>query len=581
VLPDEAHSKAPNKYSAVITQRKTQGAGQAQLYATHISTIKDGMSKAQVGISSVWYEGNPCNMHLLDVAAVAKGYVEERGMVGLRFNSIGVSDGISNGTDGMAYSLQSRDLIADGIETVMGAQFYDANISIPGCDKNMPGCLMAMARVNRPAVMVYGGTIRAGCRPNMDEKLDIISAFQAYGEYVAGKKTDEERLSVVRSACPGPGACGGMYTANTMASAIEALGMAVPYSSSIPAWDPALNGGKGGIHAEKVDECRRAVIALEHCIKNDIKPRDIMTYKAFENAVRFVMVTGGSTNATIHLIAMARAAGVDLTLDDFKRISAETPFISNLKPSGKYVMEDLHAVGGTPAVLKYMLEKGYLHGDCLTVTGKTIAENIADLPGLKEGQDVIFTFEKPIKPTGHIAILEGNLAPEGSVGKITGKEGMRFQGPARCFDAEEEMMAAVSSDHASLRGCVIVIRYEGPKGGPGMKEMLNPTSIVMGAGLGQDVALVTDGRFSGGSHGFCVGHVAPEAQVGGPIALVKDGDIITIDATELTISVDVSDAEMAARRAKFVAPPYKYTRGTMHRYIKTVGSAKIGCVTDE
>jgi len=355
----------------------------------------------------------------------------------------------------------------------------------------------------------------------------------------------------------------------------------VPYSSSIPAWDPAINGGAGGLHEEKVEECRRAVVALQHCIENDIKPRDIMTMKAFENAVRLVMVTGGSTNATIHLIAMARAAGVDLTLDDFKRLSATTPFIANLKPSGKYVMEDLHTVGGTPAVLKYMLENGYLHGDCMTVTGKTIAENLAELPGLMPGQDVIYPFETPVKPTGHIAILEGNLAPEGSVGKITGKEGMRFQGPARCFDAEEDMMAAVAADHESLRGCVVVIRYEGPKGGPGMKEMLNPTSIVMGAGLGQDVALITDGRFSGGSHGFCVGHVSPEAQVGGPIALVRDGDVITIDATDLSISVDVPDAEMAARKAAFVAPPYKYTRGTMYRYIKTVGSAKVGCVTDE
>lgn len=502
-------------------------------------------------------------------------------MVGLRFNSIGVSDGISNGTDGMAYSLQSRDLIADGIETVMGAQYYDANLSIPGCDKNMPGVIMAMGRVNRPSVMIYGGTIRAGCRPEHSEKLDIISAFQAYGEYVAGKIPDEERLEIVASACPGPGACGGMYTANTMASAIEALGMSVPYSSSIPAWDPTKNGGAGGLHEEKMEECRRATAALKHCIENDIKPRDIMTKESFENAVRLVMVTGGSTNATIHLIAMARAAGVDLKLSDFRRISAETPFIANLKPSGKYVMEDLHTVGGTPAVLKYMLEKGYLNGDCMTVTGKTMAENLAELPGLTEGQDVIYTFEKPVKATGHIAILEGNLAPEGAVGKITGKEGTRFEGPARCFDAEEDMMDAVASDPQSLKGSVIVIRYEGPKGGPGMKEMLNPTSIVMGAGLGQDVALITDGRFSGGSHGFCVGHVSPEAQVGGPIGLVKDGDVITIDADTLELSVAISDAEMQARRDAFTAPPFKYTRGTMYRYIKTVASAQLGCVTDE
>ena len=472
---------------------------------------------------------------------------------------------------------------------------------------------MAIARVNRPAVVVYGGTIRAGCRPDKDEKLDIISAFQAYGEYITGKVDDATRLDIVRNACPGPGACGGMYTANTMASAIEALGLSVPYSSSIPAWDPAANGGEGGLHPEKQAECDRATAALATCIEKGIRPRDILTMKAFENAVRLVMVTGGSTNATIHLIAMARSAGVDLSLEDFRRLSASTPFIADLKPSGKYVMSDLHDVGGTPGVLKYMLEKGarscclrfhhftstttstststsittsitatgMLHGDCMTVTGKTMAENLADLAPLTPGQQVIGTFEKPVKPTGHIAVLQGNLAPEMAVGKITGKEGTRFSGPARCFDAEEDMMAAVQADHDSFRGSVIVIRYEGPKGGPGMKEMLNPTSVVMGAGLGQECALITDGRFSGGSHGFCVGHVAPEAQVGGPIALVNDGDIITIDAESLAITVDVSDAEMAARKAKWVAPPYKYTRGTMYRYIKTVSSAQLGCVTDE
>jgi len=582
VLSNPEHAGKANKYSAVITQRKSQGAGQAQLYATDVGKVENGMDKAQVGIASVWWEGNPCNMHLNDIAAVAKEQVQSRGMVGLRFNSIGVSDGISNGTDGMAYSLQSRDLIADSIETVMGAQFYDANLSIPGCDKNMPGCIMAMARFNRPSVMVYGGTIRAGCRPEHEEKLDIISAFQAYGQYVTGQIEDATRLDIVQSSCPGPGACGGMYTANTMASAIETLGMSVPYSSSIPAWMPEANGGQGALHSEKVSEVERAVAALEHCVAHDIKPRDIMTMKAFENAVRMVMVTGGSTNATIHLIAMARSAGVDLTLNDFRRISAETPFIADLKPSGRYVMADLHDVGGTPAVLKYMLEKGYLHGDCMTVTGKTMAENLAELPGLTPGQDVIGTFEKPVKPTGHIAILEGNLAPEGAVGKITGKEGTAFEGPALCFDCEEDMMAAVvSGDHEKLKGCVIVIRYEGPKGGPGMKEMLSPTSVVMGAGLGNDVALITDGRFSGGSHGFCVGHVAPEAQVGGPIGLVKDGDVIRIDADTLEILVKISDEEMQRRADAFVAPPFKYTRGTMHRYIKTVASAQKGCVTDE
>jgi len=582
VHPSPEHLQELNKFSAVITQRKSQGAGQAQLYATDVGKVEGGMRKPQVGISSVWYEGNPCNMHLLTVAEEVKKKVAAKGMVGLRFNSIGVSDGISNGTDGMAYSLQSRDLIADGIETVMGAQFYDANISIPGCDKNMPGCLMAMARVNRPSVMVYGGTIRAGCREGkVDDKLDIISAFEAYGKFVAGSINDRERLDIVQSACPGPGACGGMYTANTMASAIEALGMSVPYSSSIPAWDPAANAGAGGLHPEKLDECERASEALLRCLENDIKPRDIMTMKAFENAIRLIMVTGGSTNATIHLIAMARAAGVDLRLSDFRRLASSTPFICDLKPSGKYVMEDLHAVGGTPAVLKYMLAEGYLHGDCPTVTGRTMAENLEGLPNLRDGQKVVGTFARPVKPTGHIAILEGSLAPDGAVGKITGKEGTRFQGPARCFDAEEDMMAAVLADHASLRGAVIVIRYEGPKGGPGMKEMLNPTSVVMGAGLGQEVALITDGRFSGGSHGFCVGHVAPEAQVGGPIALVQDGDIVTIDAEQLTIDVDVPEDELARRRAAWVAPPFKYTRGTMYRYIKTVSSAQKGCVTDE
>jgi len=574
---DPPNAGKANQYSAVITQRRTQGAGQAQLYATDVGKTPQGMSKSQVGICSTWFEGNPCNMHLNDIAAEVKKQVQHNGMVGLRFNSIGVSDGISNGTDGMAYSLQSRDIIADGIETVMGAQFYDANVAIPGCDKNMPGCIMAMGRHNRPSVMIYGGTIQAGCRPGKNEKLDIISAFQAYGASISGQINEEERLGIIQNACPTPGACGGMYTANTMASAIEALGMSVPYSSSIPAWDQ----GRGCLHPEKVKECERATAALQTCIEHNIKPRDIMTREAFENSVRMVMVTGGSTNATIHLIAMARSAGIDLTLEDIKAIAASTPYIANLKPSGKYVMADLHDVGGTPAVMKYMLENGHLHGHCLTVTGKTVAENIADLPDFTAGQDVIGTFEKPIKATGHIAILEGNLAPECAVGKITGKEGLRFSGPARCFDCEEDLMEGLAKDHESFRGSVIVIRYEGPKGGPGMKEMLNPTAMVMGCGLGQDVALITDGRFSGGSHGFCVGHVAPEAQVGGPIALVRDGDVITIDAEDLSITVGLSDAEMAERKKAWVAPPYKYTRGTMYRYIKTVSSAKQGCVTDE
>jgi len=437
-----------------------------------------------------------------------------------------------------------------------------------------------MARVNRPAVMVYGGTIRAGCTLK-HPKLDIISAFEAYGSYVAGSIEDKERLEIVSKSCPGPGACGGMYTANTMASAIEALGMSVPYSSSIPAWDPALAGGAGGLHAAKLEECRRATAAVRHCLEHDIKPRDVMTMRAFENAVRIVMVLGGSTNATIHLIAMARAAGVDLRLADFRRLAACTPYVADLKPSGKFVMEDLHAVGGTPAVLKRMLAEGMLHGDCLTVTGRTMAENLEELPELTPGQTIIRPFDNPMKATGHIAILNGNLAPEGAVGKITGKEGTHFSGPAKCFDCEEDMMKAVVTDRDSLKGCVLAIRYEGPKGGPGMKEMLNPTSMVMGAGLGEDVALITDGRFSGGSHGFCVGHVAPEAQVGGPIALLQDGDIVTIDANSLEISLDVSEDELSRRRAAWVPPALKYTRGTMHRYIKTVSSAQYGCVTDE
>ena len=596
--PREDTKDAPNRFSATITKRRPAEVVGKQAQEEVVKTfeqmswtigLEEGLEQPQVGISSVWYDGNPCNMHLLDLSKVAKEETEKLGMQALRFNSIGVSDGISNGTDGMSYSLQSRDLIADGIETMMASQCYDANLAIPGCDKNMPGCIMAMGRVNRPSVMVYGGTIRAGCRPDHDEKLDIISAFQAYGEFITGKIDEETRKSLVASSCPGPGACGGMYTANTMASAIEALGMSVPYGSSIPAWDPRLNDGEGGLHPEKNDEVVRAVAALQHCIEHDIKPRDIMTKKAFENAVRLVMVTGGSTNATIHLIAMARSCNIDLSLQDFRRLSHETPFIADLKPSGKYVMEDLHHVGGTPGVLKYMLEKGYLHGDCMTVTGKTMAENLTDLPqfpgrpgnGLVPGQKVIGTFEKPVKPTGHIAVLSGNLAPGFAVGKITGKEGTSFTGPARCFDQEEDMMAAVAEDGQSLKGAVIVIRYEGPKGGPGMKEMLNPTALVMGAGLGQDVALITDGRFSGGSHGFCVGHVAPEAQVGGPIGMVRDGDMITISADTLEIKVDIDDEEMVRRKEAWVMPPFKYSRGTMSRYIKSVASAQKGCVTDE
>jgi dihydroxy-acid dehydratase len=489
-------------------------------------------------------------------------------MVGMRFNTIGVSDGISMGTDGMSYSLQSRDLIADSIETVMCAQWYDANISLPGCDKNMPGCIIAMGRLNRPALMVYGGTIKPGCGLK-GEKLDIVSAFQSYGEYLGKKITEEERAAIVRRSCPGAGACGGMYTANTMASAIEAMGMSLPYSSSIPAEDPA-----------KLDECFRAGAAIRNLLEKDIKPSDIMTRAAFENAMVLIMATGGSTNAVLHLIAMARAVNVPLTIDDFQSVSDRIPYISDLKPSGKFVMEDLHTIGGTPAVLKYLLEKGLIDGSCMTVTGKTLAENLKDLPGLKEGQTIVQPIEKPIKESGHIRIMRGNVCPDGAVAKITGKEGLVFKGTARCFDSEELMLKGLE-DGKILKGDVVVIRYEGPKGGPGMPEMLTPTSAIMGAGLGTDVALLTDGRFSGGSHGFIVGHITPEAQVGGTIALLKDGDQITVDAEKNEINVDLSAAELASRKAAFVPLPLKATRGTLAKYIRCVKSASEGCVTDE
>ena len=554
-----------NKTSRRITQPKSQGASQAMLYGTGMT--EEDMQKAQVGIASMWYEGNTCNMHLNHLAAAVKEGVTAAGMVGMRFNTIGVSDGISMGTEGMSYSLQSRDLIADSIETVMGGQWYDALIALPGCDKNMPGCLMAMGRLNRPALMVYGGTIRPGHWNGTT--LDIVSAFQCYGQYLSGEINEDERREIVRRSCPGAGACGGMYTANTMASAIEALGMALPFSGSIPAEDPA-----------KIDECDRAGKAIRNLLEKDIKPRDIMTRDAFENAMVVVIALGGSTNAVLHLIAMARSVDVPLTIDDFQAVSDRVPFIADLKPSGKFVQEDLHSVGGTPAVMKYLLEKGFLKGDCLTVTGTTLAENLRDLPGFKAGQKVVQTVEQPIKATGHIQILRGNLAPDGAVAKITGKEGLRFAGLARCFDSEEDMLAALEQK-VIQKGDVIIIRYEGPQGGPGMPEMLTPTSAIMGAGLGSDVALLTDGRFSGGSHGFIVGHVTPEAQIGGPIALARDGDHITIDADTNRLDIDVDDAEMARRRAAWQAPPLKATRGTLYKYIKNVKSASEGCVTDE
>jgi dihydroxy-acid dehydratase len=555
-----------NKYSSRITQVKSQGASQAMLYGTGLTA--EDMQKAQVGIASMWYEGNTCNMHLNVLASEAKKGVDEAGLLGMRFNTIGVSDGISMGTEGMSYSLQSREIIADSIETSMGAHWYDANISIPGCDKNMPGCIIAMSRLDRPAIMVYGGTIRAGCTAR-HPKLDIVSAFQSYGEYIAGTLDEEERQRIVENSCPGPGACGGMYTANTMASAIEALGMSLPYSSSIPAESE-----------EKIEECHRAGSAILQLLERDIKPSDIMTRAAFENAISVVMVLGGSTNSVLHLIAMARTAGVDLDIDDFQAISDRVPLLADLKPSGRYVMEDLYAIGGTPAVMKLLLEHGLLNGDCLTVTGKTVAENLADLPGLAEGQEIIRPWDDPIKPTAHLQILRGNLAPTGAVAKITGKEGERFSGPAKIFDSEEKMLEALRNSEIK-KGDVVIIRYEGPKGGPGMPEMLTPTSAIMGAGLGKDVALMTDGRFSGGSHGFIVGHITPEAQEGGPIAFVRDGDLVTIDAQTHSIDVDISENEMAARREAWVAPPYKATRGTLYKYIKNVKSASEGCVTDE
>ena len=561
--PADDHSL--NKYSARITQPKSQGASQAMLYATGMTS--EDMNKPQVGIASVWYEGNSCNMHLLDLAAEVKQGVSDAGLVGMRFNTIGVSDGISMGTEGMSFSLQSRDLIADSIETIMGGQWYDALIALPGCDKNMPGCLIAMGRLNRPAIMVYGGTIKAGSYN--DEKLDIVSAFQCYGQFIAGQITEEERSEIVKRSCPGAGACGGMYTANTMATAIEALGMSLPYSASIPAED-----------ADKKDECRRAGDAIHELIKKDIKPRDIMTRAAFENAMVTVMALGGSTNAVLHLIAMARSVDVNLTLDDFQSVSDRIPYLADLKPSGKFVQEDLHSIGGTPAAMKYLLEEGLMDGSCMTVTGKTLAENLASVPGLKEGQSIIMPVEKAIKSSGHIRILKGSLAPEGAVAKITGKEGLQFSGPARCFDSEEDMLTALEQEKIQ-KGDVVVIRYEGPKGGPGMPEMLTPTSAIMGAGLGSDVAMLTDGRFSGGSHGFIVGHITPEAQTGGPLALLQDGDLCTIDAETNRLDVDVSEEELAKRKAAWTAPPLKVTRGTLYKYIKNVKTASEGCVTDE
>ena len=554
-----------NRYSSRVTQPKSQGASQAQLYGVGLTDAD--LAKPQVGICSMWYEGNTCNMHLDQLAAAIRKATPAAGVVGMRFNTIGVSDALSMGTDGMSFSLPSRDVIADSIETVMSAQWYDALIAVPGCDKNMPGALIAMARLNRPALMVYGGTIRAGVA--LGKPVDVVSAFQSYGELIAGRITEVQRQEIVRHSCPGAGACGGMYTANTMASAIEAMGMSLPGSSSTPAEDPL-----------KLQECAASAAAIRLLLERDIKPRDIMTRAAFENAMVVVMALGGSTNAVLHLIAMARAAGVALSLDDFQATSDRVPFLADLKPSGRYVEEDLHKVGGTPGVMKYLLERGLLDGSCMTCTGKTVAENLSSAVSLTSGQDVVHPLEQPIKPTGHIQILYGSLAPGGAVAKITGKEGERFEGIAAVYDAEEDVLHGLERKEIGP-GTVVVIRYEGPKGGPGMPEMLTPTSAIMGAGLGKDVALITDGRFSGGSHGFIVGHITPEAQDGGPIALVRNGDRIVIDAKTRRMDLMVDEAELARRRAAWTMPPYKATRGVLAKYIRTVRTASEGCVTDE
>lgn len=554
-----------NKYSKTITQDETQPASQAMLYG--IGLTEDDLKKAQVGIVSMGYDGNTCNMHLNDLAKDVKAGVWKADLVGLIFNTIGVSDGISNGNDGMRFSLVSRDIIADSIEAVMGAQWYDAMIAVPGCDKNMPGSLMAMGRVNRPSIMVYGGSIHSGKWKG--ESLNIVSAFEALGKKFSNTITPEDFKGVIQNACPGAGACGGMYTANTMSSAIEALGMSLPYSSSNPALSP-----------EKKQECIDAGKAIKLLLEKDIKPRDIMTRKAFENAITIVAVLGGSTNAVMHLIAIAHSVGIELTLKDFQDISDKTPLLADLKPSGKYLMEDLHEVGGVPAVMKYLLQEGFLHGDCLTVTGKTIAENLASVPSLKDGQDVVHEVKNALKATGNIQILYGNIATEGCVAKISGKEGEFFEGTAIVYENEQLAITGVRAGEVKP-GNVVVIRYCGPKGGPGMSEMLKPTSAIMGAGLGSTVALITDGRFSGGSHGFVVGHVTPEAYEGGAIALIENGDIITIDAVKNTIDVKISDDEMAKRRANWVQPPLKVTQGVLLKYARAVSSASTGCVTDK
>ncbi len=554
-----------NKYSRTFTQDETQPAAKAMLYG--IGLTDADMEKAQVGIASMGYDGNTCNMHLNDLAQIVKKGVWNNDLVGLTFGTIGVSDGMSNGTDGMRYSLVSRDVIADSIETICGGQYYDGLISIPGCDKNMPGAIMAMARLDRPSLMVYGGTIAPGHYKG--EELNIVSAFEALGQRICGNLSDEDYEGIIKHTCPGAGACGGMYTANTMASAIEALGMSLPYSSSNPA-----------ISEEKKNECLEAGKHIRTLLEKDIKPSDIMTRKAFENALRTIVILGGSTNAVLHFIAIGKAVGVDISQDDFQRMSDETPVLADFKPSGKYLMQDLQQYGGTPAVMKYLLDEGLLHGDCITVTGKTVAENLADVKSIMEyDQPIIKPLSNPIKATGHLQILYGNLAEKGSVAKISGKEGEKFTGPARVFDGEHDLVAGIASGRIKP-GDVVVIKNEGPVGAPGMPEMLKPTSLIIGAGLGKSVALITDGRFSGGTHGFVVGHITPESYKGGLIGLVHDDDIIEIDAVNNTINVNLSDEEIAQRRAAWVQPALKVSKGVLYKYAKTVADASEGCVTD-
>lgn len=569
-VDDEVSRSDLNRVSRKITLPKSQGASQAMLYATGLTP--DDMHKAQVGISSVWFTGNPCNKHLLGLSNVVKEGVQAQDLLPMQFNTIGVSDGISMGTVGMRYSLQSRDLIADSIETVMGGQWYDANISLPGCDKNMPGTVMAMARVNRPSIMVYGGTIAPGCAQTLNNQdIDIVSAFQAYGQFIAGQIDETTRYDIIRHACPGHGACGGMYTANTMATAIETIGMTLPGSSSNPAESKA-----------KQLECLAAGGAIKNLLEKNILPSDIITREALEEAMVVIMITGGSTNAVLHLLAIAHAAGIPLSIDDFQSVSDRTPLLADLKPSGKYVIADLHAIGGTPSLLKFLINEGAIKGDRITVTGKTLAENVKDARDFPQDQTIIMPMDKPLKTTGHLQILYGNLAPQGSVGKITGKEGTQFRGKAKAYDCEDDFIQALEAGEIKKgEKSVIIIRYEGPKGGPGMPEMLKPSSAIMGAGLGNDVALLTDGRFSGGSHGFLIGHVTPEAQVGGPIALVEDGDTILIDAENRVINIEnVSEDEMHRRRKNWSPPPLRYSKGTLFKYAKTVSDASSGCLTD-